>query len=423
MRKTYQYKLKLTASQGREIDRWLDLLRCQYNYLLADRFRWWQYNRCNLVIPQGEYCLRWCEIGTQELRNNPDWHSQSASLPLLKQQRPWYKDIYSQVLQDCVKRVRLAFDRFISGDSKGNRCGRPRFKNKSRYRTFTFPSVPDKNLIGNKIKLPKLGVLKFVKSRELEPGFKLKTASITRKADGYYVSFSVEDKSIPKLELDTVPTESNTVGIDLGLEKLYVDSNNNQALPQKHLRSSESKLAKLQRKLEDNTRSKKAKRLIGKAISRLHQKVARARKDWHYNEAHKLAKNCKVLAVENLKISNMKRRNKPKKVDGVFVSNKQAQKSGMNKSWSDNGVANFVQILSQVAQKYGTRIVKVNSYGTSQHCSQCLNRVSKTLSDRWHDCDNCGLSCDRDFNSASLIKKLAVGSSQDKTLPSIADLL
>ncbi len=422
MRKTYQYKLNLTAKQRQEIERWLDMLRAQYNYLLADRFRWWQMNRCNLIVPQGEYCLRWCEIGSSELRNNPDWHSQSASLPMLKKERPWYRDVYSQVLQDCVKRVKLAFDRFISGDSQGSRSGRPRFKNKSRYRTFTFPKVSRENLIGNTIKLPKLGVLEFVKSRDIEPGFKLKNASITRKADGYYINFSVEDKSVPELELDTVPTESNTVGIDLGLEKLYVDSNNNRALPQKHLRKSESKLAKLQRKLSDKTRSKKAKRLVRRAISRLHQKIARQRKDWHYSEAHKLVKSCNVLAIEDLKIRNMKRRNKPKKVDGVFVPNGQASSSGLNKSWSDNAVANFVQILSQVAQKYGTRIIKVNPRGTSQHCSRCLNRVSKTLSDRWHDCNSCNLSCDRDYNSALLVKRLAVGSSQDKKLPSLLDL-
>ena len=414
-----------TSSQRREIDRWLDMLRAQYNYLLAERFNWWKYNRCDLIIPQGEYCLRWCEIGSGELQDNPDWHSQSASLPQLKKDRPWYKDIYSQVLQDCVKRVKLAMMRFISGDSRGNRSGRPRFKNKSRYRTFTFPSIPDKNLVGSTIKLSKLGVLKFIKSRAIEPGFKLKTVSITRKADGYYVSFSVEDKTVPKFKSETIPTESNTTGIDVGLEKLYVDSNNNQALPQKHLRKAESKLAKLQRKLEDKNRSKKAKRLLRKAISRLHQKIARQRKHWHYTEAHKLAKNCQVLAIEDLKIRNMRRRNKPKKVDGIFVPNGQAASTGMNKSWSDNGVGNFLEILSQIAQKYGTRIIKVNAQGTSQHCSQCLNKVSKALSDRWHNCDNnsCNLSCDRDYNSAMLIKKLAVGSSQDKTLPSLQDLL
>ena len=439
MRKTYQYKLLLTASQRREIDRWLDMLRAQYNYLLRERFDWWEYNRSYLVVPQGEYCLRWCERSGSKLKDNPDWHSQSASLPILKQDRPWYKDIYSQVLQDCVKRVKKAFERFVAGDSKGRRSGRPRFKNRARYRTFTYPSIPEKNLIGSSIKLPKLGVLKFIKSRDIAPGFKLKTASITRKADGYYLGLSLEDKSVPEVELDTIPTEFNTIGIDVGLEKLYVDSTGNQVLPQKHLRKSESKLALLQRKLDDNARSKKrtahgevsspcgrskkAKKLVRRAISRLHQKIARQRKHWHLTEAHSLARNCQALAVEELSIRNMKRRNKPKKVDGVFVPNGQSASSGLNKSWSDNGVGNFLEILSQVAQKHGTRIVKINPSGTSQHCSQCLNRVNKTLSDRWHECDSCGLSCDRDYNSALLIKKLAVGSSQDKMLPSLADLL
>lgn len=423
MRKTYQYKLLLTATQRQKIDRWLDMLRGQYNYLLAERFNWWEYNRSYLVVPQGDYCLRWCELGSGKLQNNPDWHSQSASLPQLKKDRPWYKDIYSQVLQDCVKRVKLAMARFLAGDSKGHRSGRPRFKNRVRYRTLTYPTVPDKNLTGSKIKLPKLGVLKFIKSRDIEAGFNLKTASITRKADGYYLSLSVEDKSVPEVELDTIPTESNTTGVDVGLEKLYVDSNNNQSFPQKYLRKSELKLAKLQRKLEDNTRSKKAKKLVRRAMSRLHQKIARQRKHWHYNEAHELARNCQVLAVEDISIRNMRRRNKPKKVGDVFVPNGQAASSGMNKSWSDNGVANFLEILSQVATKYGTKIVKVDPRGTSQHCSQCLNRVTKTLSDRWHECDSCALSCDRDYNSALLIKKLAVGSSQDKKLPSLKDLL
>ena len=423
MRKTYQYKLILTAVQRQKIEHWLDMLRCQYNYLLSERFNWWEYNRSYLVIPQGEYCLRWCELGGIELKDNPDWHSQSASLPQLKKDRPWYSDIYSQVLQDCVKRVKLTFERFLKGDSKGNRSGKPRYKNRARYRTLTYPSIADKNLMGSRIKLPKLGVLKFRKSKNIEPKFKLKTASITRKADGYYLMLSVEDKTIPEVKLDTVPTEANTTGIDVGLSALYFDSNNNQALPQKHLRKSESKLASLQRKLEDNARSRKAKKLIRKAIARLHQKIARQRKDWHYVESHKVARNCRVLAIEDLKIRNMKRRNKPKKVDGNFVPNGQSASSGMNKSWSDNGVAKFLEILSQVAQKYGTRIVKVNPKGTSQHCSRCLSRVSKDLSDRWHKCDSCNLSIDRDYNSALLIKKLAVGSSQSKKLPSLKNLL
>jgi putative transposase len=422
MKRTYQYKLKLTSNQRQEIDRWLHMLRFQYNYLLGERFKWWEYNRSDLTIPQGEYCLRWCEIGSQKLTNNPDWHSQSASLKQLKQDRPWYNEIYSQVLQDCVKRVKLAFDRYIKGDCNSNRSGKPRFKSKNRYRTFTFPQVKQDSLVDNTINLPKLGTLQFIKSRDIPVGFKLKTVSITKKADGYYVNFSVEDVSIPYIEIDTISTEFNTIGIDLGLEKLYVDSNNYQALPQKHLRRSEPKIAKIQKKLEDKKRSKKAKILLKRRLSRLHQKIARQRTYWHYTEAHRLVKNCEVIGIEDLNIRNLKRKNKPRRVDEKFVPNGQSSQSGLNKSWSDNGVGNFVQILENVASKFAVKIVKVNPKGTSQYCSECLNKVSKTLSDRWHNCDSCTLSIDRDFNSALLIKKLVVGSHQDKKLPSLKDI-
>jgi putative transposase len=414
MKKTYQFKLRETSEQRQAIEHWLDMLRNQYNYLLAERFNWWQFNRNDVLIAQGQFSVRYCSICPTELKDNPDWHSQSAKLPELKKDRPWYKSVYSQVLQDCVKRVKLAFERFVKGDSSGKRAGKPRFKQRNRYRTFTFPQVKPNWLIGNKIKLPKLGILEFVKSRDIREGFKLKTVSITRKADGYYLSLSVEDKTIPEFEADTIPSDNNTVGIDLGLEFLYYDSADNCVKPQKYFSKSEEKLAKLQRKLEDSNRSKKAKRLIQKAISRLHLKIARQRKDWHYKEAHKLIRRCEVLAIEDLRIANLRRKNKAKKVGGQFVSNGQSGKSGLNKSFSDCAIAQFVEIVELIARKYGVRIIKVNPKNTSQLCHRCLNKVSKTLADRWHSCADCGESIPRDYNSALLIKKLAVGSRQDK---------
>lgn len=423
MRKSYQFKLILTSQQKQLINRWLDLLKCQYNYLLAQRFNWWKYNRSDVVLPEGEFCLISCSVGTPILSNNPDWHSQSASLPLLKKERPWYKEIYSQVLQDMVKRVDKSFKRFIRSDSKGKRSGRPRFKSSSRYKTLTFPKVQANSLIGNTIKLPKLGGLKFRKSRSIEQSFEVKTVSITKKIDGYYITFSTENKSLPDIEIDTVPTGYNTVGIDLGLEKLYVDHKGNEEFPQKFLRQFESKLAKLQLKLSDKQRSKKAKRLIRQARARLHLKIARKRQNWHYKTAHKLLKNCEVIAIEDLKIANLKRKNQAKKEGNHYLPNGQSSKSGMNKSFADNAIGNFVNIIEHLAQKLGIRVIKVNPKGTSQHCSRCLNRVTKTLSERWHSCNSCGLSIDRDHNSAILIKKLAVGSRQNKKLPSLTDLV
>ena len=408
MKQAFQYKLLPDTNQRQELDRWLNMLRYQYNYLLADRFNWWQYNRSDCVIPQGEFCQIACTVKSPILRNNPDWHSQSASLPQLKTKRPWYKNIYSQVLQDCVKRVKLAFDKYIKGDSKGKRSGRPRFKKRNRYRTFTFPQAKNNWLVDNKIKLPKLGLIKYICHRSIPEGFNIKTASVTRKVDGYYLTLIVEDKTIPEFESDVIPTEDNSIAIDLGLEKLYVDSLGNQVLPQKYLRKSEVKLAKLQRKLADNNRSRKAKKLIRRSLARLHLKIARQRKQWHFEEAKKLCQKAEFICIENLKIANLRRKNKAKKVNGQYVENGQCRKAGLNKSLGDCAIAQFVEILQHQAKKLGNKIIKINPRNTSQTCPVCLNKVPKTLFDRWHDCPVCKASMDRDYASALLIKKVAL---------------
>jgi putative transposase len=344
MRQAYQYKLLPNAEQKRQINRWLDMLRHQYNYLLADRFAWWQENRNEVRLPSGDFCQIACTLPPLELRENPNYHSQSASLPQLKKERPWYKEIYSQVLQDAVKRVQLVFDRFLKGDFKGKKSGKPRFKNQSRYRTFTYPQAKDDWIQDNKIKFPKLGLIKFVKHRCFNDGCTVKTASITKKADGYYVTLIVEDTSIPEFETDITPTEDNSIAMDCGLEKLYVDDLGNQVLPEKFFRKAQDKLAKLQRKLADDKRCKKAKRLIRQSIAKLHQKIARQRKQWHFEEAKKLCFKADVIFVEDLKIANLKRKNKPKKEDGKFVPNGQSAKSGLNKSFSDCAIAQFLEI-------------------------------------------------------------------------------
>jgi len=106
-------------------------------------------------------------------------------LALPKQERPWYKDVHSQVLQDVVKRVKLAFDRFIKGDCNGARSGKPRFKAKNRYRSFTYTQISSEDLTGNAINLSKIGNCKLILHRPIPDGFKVKTAVISKKSDGW----------------------------------------------------------------------------------------------------------------------------------------------------------------------------------------------------------------------------------------------
>ncbi|WP_227873473.1 helix-turn-helix domain-containing protein [Aphanothece sacrum] len=48
MRIAYQYRLRPTPEQTARFDSWLRLLRWQYNYRLAERFNWWERNRCDV---------------------------------------------------------------------------------------------------------------------------------------------------------------------------------------------------------------------------------------------------------------------------------------------------------------------------------------------------------------------------------------
>jgi hypothetical protein len=68
----------------------------KYNYLLADRFDWYEQNRCPVNA-----CPLVCYL--PELHDNPEYYSQKKTLPNLKKTHPHYGEIYSQVLQDVVK--------------------------------------------------------------------------------------------------------------------------------------------------------------------------------------------------------------------------------------------------------------------------------------------------------------------------------
>lgn len=385
------------------MSRWLDMLRRQYNSMLAERFQWWEENRSSVNA-----CPLVCYL--PELKNQPDYYTQKRSLVPLKQDRPWYKNIHSQVLQDMVKRVKLAFDRYLSGDSNGNRSGKPRFKGKGRYRSFTYPQIEASCIQGNRIHLSKIGEVKLVQHRPLPNGLVIKTAIVSRKADGWYVTLSLEDKAAPKFSSDVEPTWDNSIGIDMGLEKFASDSDGNfEPIPQ-HFRSSETKLARLQQKVSVAKKGSRARKLLVRRVARLHQKIARQRKQFHFETAGKILDKADVVFVENLKVKNMSKRVKPKQDEaGKFLPNGQSAKSGLNKSIADAGWSQFVDILAFKAEKAGQRVVKVDPKGTSQHCCVCLNKVPKVLSERWHSCSDCGNEMDRDTNAAVLIKKVGLG--------------
>ncbi|NEO51148.1 MAG: transposase [Moorea sp. SIO4A3] len=381
MRSAYQYRLRPTKAQVKKIEKWLDMLRHQYNYLLADRFNWYEQNRCYI-----NSCPLVCHL--PELRNNPDYFSQKRTLPQLKKDRPWYGEFHAHVLQDCVKRVDLAFKRFLKGDSNGKKSGKPRFKGNNRYKSFTFPSLSKNPISGNILTLPKFGKMKMIYHRPIPEGSKIKTATITRKADGYYVTLSVQDDSVP--DIIPIDSASNPVGIDMGLKSFLVKSDGTDVSIPQYYRKAQKRLKKIQKAV---SRSKKSSNNRKKAVNKLgkaHKKVADTRKDFHFKTAKSLLDTHDLVAHEKLNIKGL-------------------AKTKMAKSVLDAGWGQFLSILSNKAENAGLVTVAVNPRDTSQNCSNCGTKVPKKLKDRIHSCLHCGYTEDRDINAAINILKLAVG--------------
>jgi putative transposase len=392
----YQYKLRPTKQQTIEIDRWLSMLCAQYNYLLADRFDWWERNRSPVNA-----CPLVCHL--PELRDNPDYYSQKKTLPLLKKTHPWYSEIYSQVLQDVVKRVKVTFDRFLKGDSNGKRSGRPRFKQRSRYRTFLYPQVKSDCLQDNLISLPMFGAtfageaspaklackVKLILHRPIPDGFKIKTVSITKKADGYYVTLSCKDETVPTIKPDFNP-ESIT-GIDVGLKEFLTTAQNETVAIPQYYRKAQKRLKVIQKRVSRRKKGSNRRLKAIKQLGKQHKKVADKRKDFHYKTANSLLRKYDVVAHEDLNVKGLARTNKAKSIH-------------------DAGWSNFLSILSNKAEKAGLLVIGVSAYNTSQNCSACGLKVPKELSERWHSCA-CGCELDRDHNAAINIKNRAEGHS------------
>src|SRR5262249_56614343 len=135
-----------------------------------------------------------------------------AQLPTIKDVRPEYRDIHSQVLQDVLTRLDRAFAAFFRRVQAGGTPGYPRFHGGNRYTSFTFKQFGSGATLDNGfLALSKIGRIAVRWSRPLEGA--PKTVTITREADGWYASFSCAEAPCKPL-----PLTGDETGIDLGLE-------------------------------------------------------------------------------------------------------------------------------------------------------------------------------------------------------------
>jgi putative transposase len=394
MMKAFKYRLYPTRKQADTLQFILDRNRELYNASLEERREAYRMSKISI-----------------------SYNDQSVQLPVIKEIRPEYKEIYSQILQDTLKRVDKAFKNFFQRVKKGEKAGYPRFQGYDRYDSFCYPQIeklkgkPIVTIENGKVILPKIGHIKVKQHRPLEG--KAKTCTIKREGDSWYIVFTCEVEMQKKL-----PYTDLAIGIDMGLKHFMTDSNGDVVDNPRFFRKSHGRLKKKQQRLSKRRnkshRRKRSARLVGKG----HKTVRNQRRDFHHKEARVLVETYETIIFEDLRVHHMLKR--PKALldeNGNDLPNGAAAKGGLNKSILDAGWGNFIELVKHKAEYAGVTVMQVDPSKTSQICSACQSvGEHKDLSVRTHVCEHCGVVLDRDKNAARNILDRGLGRSPRETV-------
>ena len=375
VRKTYKEKLRPTPAQEQALDEVLWRCRVLYNTALEQRLIAWQ--RCHVSVTR---------------------YQQEAELQAIRADMPEYAAIHSHVLQDVFARLDKTSQAFFRRVANGEQPGFPRFQGRTRWHSFTYKEYGNGARLENGfLVLAKLGRIAVRWSRPLQGT--PKTVTISKEADGWYVSFSCAD-----VPAEPLPLTGKETGIAMGLKVFLSTADGEIVENPRQYRKAERHLKKCQRHVARRTRGSHRRRKVVTLLARAHQDVQRQRADFHHKTALALVRRYDTIDVEAIQPANVRRRPAPKPDgNGGYARNGASRKAGRNTSIQDAGWGHFLSILAYTAACAGKRVEAVNPAYTSQDCSACGERVQKSLSARTHVCPACGLVLDRDEHAARTI--------------------
>lgn len=341
------------------------------------------------------------ELYTQRKEtNNPDikflnYSQTSAALTILKQEEAtsWLQTPPSHTLQQSLMNLDKAIKGWLIKKS-----GFPKFKKRSNNQdSFRLPDPP--TIDGNLIKLPKLGWIKYRKSREIT-GI-IKSATISRDGSHWYISILSEQQE----NLDQHPS-SSCLGIDVGVKHFLTLSTGEHIDLPLSINTLIARTISLQQKLSHKQKGSNNRKKAKQRLTTAYRRVCNARHDFLHKTSTTIAKNHSTVVMEDLKVSNMMgsaRGSKDKPGRNVKAKN------GLNRSIAKQSWVTFRNFLTYKLHELNGELLLVDPRHTSQTCPACLtidrrNRKSQSK----FVCVKCGHTANADHNAAVNILSLGI---------------
>lgn len=358
MRKTYKYRL-YRSKRDRHLIRQIELASEIHNHFVALTRRYYSL--------YGSY---------------PGYYRLKRHLAKLKKRdrARWY-GLGSQAGQDVIERLDKSYQRRFKGEG-----GRPGFKKRSKYPSFTLTQAGWKYLGDNRLRVGK-HIFKIVLSRPL--GGEVKTLTIKRDRCGaLWACFSVVEDVQPSM-----PQTGSAVGVDFGLKTFLTCSDGQAVESPQHLRASLREMAGLQRAVARKQRGSLNRRKAVRRVAKLHRRIADQRRDFHFKAARAVLEQHDTVCIEDLNLDGMKRL--------------------WGRKVSDLGFHQFVSILEHLAAANRKTVLRAERfYPSSKTCHDCgVINDRLTLADREWTCESCGCTHDRDVNAAKNIRDRALSRS------------